>query len=116
MKNTKQTSKHTAGEWKLTKGTNGFCDTWQVHIETPTRAMTIADCGAIVNKVFSDSTESMPVMVENKERKANARLIASAPDLLDACESALEYIESSNGIMSFTADKLRQAIAKAKGE
>lgn len=117
MKNTKQTSKHTAGEWKVTKGTNGFCDTWQVHIETPTRSMTIADCGAITNKVFSGSTESTPVLIENKEHEANARLIASAPLMLEALERCENLImNGSEPCLDQALVLINQAIKKAKGE
>ena len=53
------------------------------------------------------------------EKAANAILIASAPDLLAACEFALEGLEWSNSGERHDekemADKLRTAIEKAKG-
>ena len=42
--------------------------------------------------------------------KDNARLIAAAPELLEACELALESDDRA------VKDVLRAAIAKAKGE
>jgi len=54
-------------------------------------------------------------------KKENACLIASAPDLLAACEAALiflneeEYYQKSFE-MTFVLEKLREASAKAKGE
>ena len=46
------------------------------------------------------------------ERKANARLIAAAPDLLEA----LENLENDAGqIPQFAWDMVQEAIAKAKG-
>jgi hypothetical protein len=47
----------------------------------------------------------------NPEIIDNARLIAAAPDLLEACKVALENNEDR-----ITANLLRAAIAKAEGE
>lgn len=49
------------------------------------------------------------------ERKANARLIAAAPDLLDACKDAL-YVGKSEETIEAVRDRLRKAIAKATGK
>jgi len=47
-------------------------------------------------------------------KKEDAQLIAAAPDLLEACESAVDYLNGSpNPKLS---DRLQQAINKAKGE
>ena len=53
-------------------------------------------------------------MMRAGEGKANARLIAAAPELLEALESALTILIDSVG--DFDYDKARAAIAKAKGE
>lgn len=49
---------------------------------------------------------------------ANARLIAAATDLLEACEAALADgpHNASHGLSFQVVDALRAAIAKAKGE
>jgi hypothetical protein len=47
--------------------------------------------------------------------KANARLIAAAPDLLDAAKLALHELEWEFAPMSPGAEALRAAIAKAEG-
>lgn len=49
-----------------------------------------------------------------QEDKANANLIAAAPDLLGALESALTILTDSVG--DFDYDKALSAIARAKGE
>jgi hypothetical protein len=52
-----------------------------------------------------------------KDALDNARLIAAAPDLLEACEALLEAYEFTIAPMHSEAiDKARAAIAKAKGE
>lgn len=48
--------------------------------------------------------------------KAQGRLIAAAPELLEACESALKLLNKVDLGNSACADKLHLAIEKAKGE
>jgi hypothetical protein len=51
--------------------------------------------------------------------KANARLIAAAPDLLAAAKRALNFIENTESEMGCSlesGEQLRAAIAKAKGQ
>lgn len=47
------------------------------------------------------------------ENEANARIIAAAPELLEACKLALEQINAND---YRTRDTIRAAIAKATGE
>ena len=50
--------------------------------------------------------------------RANARLIASAPELLAACAGLLDALRTSgvsNGAIRFAEDQARAAIAKAEG-
>ena len=49
------------------------------------------------------------------EQEANARLIAAAPDLLEALESILEYAESGWDHTPICAVVARSVISKAKG-
>lgn len=59
---------------------------------------------------------TIPDMLLNDEQKANAHLIASAPDLLEALEEVLKSLEWQENILDGLAvQKAQAAIAKAKG-
>ena len=60
-------------------------------------------------------------LITPDEAEANARLIAAAPDMLEALEQAWHLIHSfgpkpKDSTYTIVADKARAAIAKAKGE
>ena len=64
----------------------------------------------------SEGNEVDLAAVRNQDFKANARLIAAAPDLLEACKAAKKYLEPDlvePGRTIFW--KLVEAIAKAQG-
>lgn len=50
------------------------------------------------------------------ECKANARLIAAAPDLYESLSSALELLEAISPLEGDVERKARSALAKARGE
>ena len=70
----------------------------------------------------SNMTRTIAVILSyavEEEADANARLIATAPELLEACK---KYIAAEDGIVSGIADRkasalscIRQAITKAEG-
>jgi len=53
---------------------------------------------------------------DNIASNADARLIAAAPDLLEALENLLKVYEGEGGTQYHAGDIARAAIAKAKGE
>jgi hypothetical protein len=86
--------KHTIGNWEVSNGRRILGDGFYVDTEKEL----VAYCGS-----------------KNKA-EANARLIASAPELLDCLKEALEWLpELGVHNNSPTLNKFKQAIAKAEG-
>lgn len=94
------TAKHTPGPWHtgaediapcIVYGTNGF-----------------AICNAVIHHGKHSESESI----------ANARLIAAAPELLEACHKARALLAGSipEEDQRIVEDSLRAAIAKATGQ
>ena len=81
-------TKHTPGPWESTLGASG-CQAVE------------AEDGTVVASYVSE---------------ANARLIASAPDLLEALESLVANLAEGDFISETRIDAARAAIAKAAGE
>lgn len=90
----KDQPKHTPGPWSADKATyhNGYVEHF---------VRRDGDAIAIVGDVTDPETR-LP-------SKVNARLIAAAPDLLEALKDALEYIPTT------LQGRARAAIAKAEG-
>jgi hypothetical protein len=86
-------NKHTPGPWMYRSQANGSLDFF----------------GEGGNRVILQN-----VRLINQE--ANARLIAAAPSLLEALESALELIDVITPLEGDVHRKARAAIAKATGE
>lgn len=100
-------SKHTPGPWihdtrgyphpdvKATSGFNIAC-TWGVNGQPKTK----------------ESYEA-----QKKIARANARLIAAAPDLLEACQALIAYCDKNPpmGDSLWSVRQIRAAIAKATG-
>lgn len=104
------TTKHTPGPWTMH---HCFNDGAEVCAIAP-----VAWCGA-ASTYGASSTQR----IDAAEARANARLIAAAPDLLEACEILTEAQRRADagehggfGCYVDAVDKARAAIAKAKGE
>ena len=92
---------HTQGPWRV-------CG---LNIGSPNE-LVVASC-------YKDTPDSVVMRPKDDEEcLANARLIASSPDLLKACKEALDIINSYSHIPAqFKACQiLQQAIAKATGK
>ena len=92
---------HTLGPWK---SRNGFdSDMKEIYAPNPK-----------IKKPFMP-TQLADVRAECKEGKANARLIAAAPDLLEALKAALSVMELNGDDLGMAGKIARAAIAKATG-
>lgn len=101
-------TQHTKGEWEL-QYVSGVC----IGVGTE---LTDHYFQMIVNTILPDNDEDYET--QSKEIEANAKLIAAAPELLEACTRALESIKiyAKDGyIMKGTEAEnlLRNAIKKA---
>jgi hypothetical protein len=84
-------NEHTQGSWEFEKGSGNVC-------------------GAIISK-----TAFVCDFVEDPS-DANARLIAAAPELLEALKAMLAVWEEDPAYGTDAADKARAVIAKATGQ
>lgn len=103
---------HTKGEWKA----------FIVKNEKPTDQAS-SEVGIVDEKGFNSRTIAKVLFKPNGEDAANARLIAAAPELLDACKLAYDLINElplnvklkivGRGLL---LDRLAEALAKAEGK
>lgn len=99
-------SKHTAGPWELKNTADIF---------TPLGATNAEGIAAPSNDGWHIADCDMGGLCL-AEVKANARLIAAAPDLLEALESALTAAEFEKHPARPWHSQARAAIAKARGQ
>jgi hypothetical protein len=94
------TEKHTPGPWSIWRDFNVIAD-------KGTRA--IANCGGFSNSRNAEA--------DHEENVANARLIAAAPDLLEALKEMvrLELLLETYGPLDRACNMARAAILKATG-
>lgn len=91
--------KHTPGKWHFRTGmSDNFCEIIGDYGTNKTIAVAPKDC-----------------FVEDEEAEANGRIIAAAPDMLEALKEALDQLESWNQESedTFTMKRIREAINKA---
>ena len=99
---------HTPGPWKVIGGTV---------------IITLDDDGAMKQSIANTPERDGELFWETRH---NAHLIAAAPELLEACEAAIAYLDKLDTPLCFcgddpncpecrTTDKLEKAISKAKG-
>ncbi len=95
------TTKHTPSPWAVSvpeKGQDGYPHNWSISHESPTRAVYVA---------------SIPGAVHYERAQADARLIAAAPDMLEALQELLADKYLSDPINADRMAKARAALAKA---
>lgn len=97
-------SKHTPAPWIISENNNKEKVVLQELRTTPS------------GRDVQEKVCTIENQLDWKERNANAKLIAAAPELLEACELVAKTIANPNGSDSDFEDVLFSAIAKAKGE
>ena len=96
-------AKHTPGPWKLnTDGDTGMNDSGCI-------------LDSIGHVIVTDIYGTFKNGRTTGEAEANARLIAAAPEMLEALYQALARLEAA-GLEDTTTDIIKTAIAKATGE
>lgn len=92
---------------------------WKAHIYQTHYVITAPDGPRSVMIV---KTIRHPAVLDEcwERQKADARLMAAAPELLEACEAALDFLvhgdpDKAGDLVEAVPDMLRAAIGKAKG-
>lgn len=107
MKNTSETVKgesvavHTPGPWKIGS--------------EHTSAQDEIECqnGTTIAVVWTRRGYGpRPCFKDNPEGISNARLIAAAPDLLEACKVAMDFIDSGNSGKFFSRSEVNEVVLK----
>lgn len=108
------TTQHTPGPWQVGRSRNDahMCEVWTAaYAERPNTSP--SHKGICRTWSPDDQPPASFIGFSRQECLANARLIAAAPDLLEA----LEYVMSAHGEQLTDAfDQAQRAIAKATGQ
>jgi hypothetical protein len=91
---------HTKGPWKLSGG--------QSHH--------IVDADANIEIAKALSSQSYLGPKSKAESMANARLIAAAPEMLEALETCLNFISNKDAETAIFRQEIRNIIKKARGD
>ena len=109
QQNQQNTTAHSGGPWRI--------DEWNYPTATPPRRDLV-----IVNEHYRlavidwDEGKPNPYTIPEHAARANAALMAAAPELLEACQSALALINISTEYAGMsTAQELQRAIQQAAG-
>ena len=90
-------SKHTPGPWKVANNSRSV-------LAGPVK----------INQQAGPAAQCAAVEAKNEfTLRANARLIAAAPEMLEALTELVEWSKTSNGTSKQVVDKAKAAIAKA---
>lgn len=110
-------TQHTPGPWTI--------DVWDYsHANPPRKELNVQSATLLLATVAWDEGKENPFTVQNETAQANARLIAAAPDLLEALQEIAErgLVEGYNSADALrlrlvaTQSIARAAIAKATGQ
>lgn len=102
--------KHTPGPWFIANGN-------EIHDRPTSRDENGARIGETPN-LIATVEDIFPWSDRQNRKKANAQLIAAAPDLLEALETLLshrDYLEEGTPLTAVVLPLVENAIAKAEG-
>ena len=91
---------HTPGPWTFEGGNNENCE--------------VQADGTTIDLTRCDRNTGNHV-ISRDEMEANARLVAAAPILMDACQQIMHLYKKDGHLLNFNVDIVRIAIAKATG-
>ncbi len=106
--------KYTAGPWKIKEEEPNSHLGWSIGSETDKEKL-VASVYLINYRSSYGKGEAFRDK-ENFESVSNARLIASAPELLEACKEALKEFNEMGYTPNYADNMLREVIAKAEGD
>jgi hypothetical protein len=111
-KQTSQCREHTPGPWVVAE--SGLSVTTKPE---PTKTIPLSLSGQAGSERMEMRASVIARCGGMPDSKANARLIAAAPELLEACKEALEHFNKYvPGIALDCVDSLRMAINRATGK
>lgn len=100
-------TKHTPGPWMATIHNHIKCDLRPIGLT--------ADAGQTLAAVFGGPTSDLSFPQSEDEVTSNARLIAAAPDLLEALQTLVQMTGNIGQIEAFLNGPARAVIAKSTG-
>jgi len=99
--------KHTPGQWRVGEADDGYV------VASETNWAKVENGFIVATQIrWADIAQRIP-------SKANARLIAAAPDLLGALSAMMTFFamdEQKDEVSELVFDRARAAVRKAKGE
>jgi len=93
---------HTPGPWKVAENLFGNTASYEVYANVETKS--------------GKGGYTRICQITPRDQKANARLIAAAPELLEALEAMVEMVEMNGLGKRYALDLAASAITKARGE
>ena len=93
---------HTPGPWKVAENLFGNTASYEVYANVETKS--------------GKGGYTRICQITPRDQKANARLIAAAPELLEALEAMVEMVEMNGLGKRYALDLAASAIKKARGE